>query len=50
MLWPFGITSATTYEVTQFQLDAPSRLTFYSDGVIEAQDKTRQILGVDRAR
>ena len=47
---PLGISSATSYEVTQLRLEPASRLTFYSDGVIEAQDKKDQLLGFDRAR
>lgn len=47
---PLGITNAITYEVTPLRLEPASRLTFYSDGVIEAQDKADHLLGFDRAR
>lgn len=38
------------YEVTSFQLELGRRLTFYSDGVVEAQDKRGQLFGFERAR
>ena len=42
--------SGAQYETTQLRLEPSSRLTFYSDGVIEAQDKSGELLGFDRAR
>lgn len=47
---PLGVASATRYETTQFRLDPGSRLTFYSDGVIEAQRPSGELFGFDRAR
>jgi len=47
---PLGITADPDYELCAFQLEPGSRLTFYSDGVVEAQNKQREILGFDRAR
>ena len=47
---PLGVASATRYETTTLQLDPGSRLTFYSDGVVEAQDPNGQLFGFDRAR
>jgi len=42
--------SGTTYETTQFYLSPGSRLTFYSDGVIEAQNPRGELFGFDRAK
>ena len=47
---PLGVVSVARYETTQFQLAPGSRLTFYSDGVIEAQNERRELFGFDRAR
>ncbi len=47
---PLGIVSGTEYEPMRFQLQPGSRLTFYSDGVVEAQSKTGELLGFDRAQ
>lgn len=47
---PLGVASATRYETTQFHLDPGSRLTFYSDGVVEAQRPGGELFGFDRAR
>jgi len=45
---PLGIVSGASYETTQFQIAPGSRLTFYSDGVIEAQKPTGELLGFER--
>ena len=42
--------SGATYESTRFSLAPGSRLTFYSDGVIEAQDFEGKLFGFDRGR
>jgi sigma-B regulation protein RsbU (phosphoserine phosphatase) len=47
---PLGIVSDAAYEITQFYLGPSSRLTFYSDGVIEARNPIGQLFGFDRAR
>jgi len=47
---PLGIVNGTQYEPISFQLQPGSRLTFYSDGVVEAQSKTGELFGFDRAR
>jgi serine phosphatase RsbU (regulator of sigma subunit) len=47
---PLGIVSGAVYETTQFQLAIGSRLTFYSDGVIEAQNGKGELFGFDRGR
>ena len=47
---PLGIVSDAVYETTQFHLPHASRLTFYSDGVVEAQNHKGELFGFDRAR
>jgi phosphoserine phosphatase RsbU/P len=42
---PMGIASPATYETVRFQLAPGSRLTFYSDGVVEAQNSKGELLG-----
>ena len=47
---PLGITSDCMYETTQLFLAPSSRLTFYSDGIVEAQNPAGQLFGFERAR
>jgi hypothetical protein len=47
---PLGIVSGISYDVTRIDLGPGGRLTFYSDGVVEAQDKRGQLFGFERAR
>lgn len=47
---PLGVASSTRYETTEVHLDPGSRLTFYSDGVVEAQRSDGELFGFDRAR
>jgi phosphoserine phosphatase RsbU/P len=47
---PLGVMSGVIYETTQFNLVPGSRLTFYSDGVVEAQDQKGELFGFDRAK
>ena len=47
---PLGILAGAHYQTTQFQLDAGSRLTFYSDGVVEAQNPQGDLFGFERAK
>jgi phosphoserine phosphatase RsbU/P len=47
---PLGIAPNQSYETCSFQFEPGSRLTFYSDGVVEAQNKSGDMLGFDRAR
>jgi len=51
---PLGILSATEYEYTAIQLKPGDRLTFVSDGVVEAQSKLHgnkdELFGFDRTR
>jgi serine phosphatase RsbU (regulator of sigma subunit) len=46
---PLGIVSGTQYESMSFELRPGSRLTFYSDGVVEAQNVKGELFGFDRA-
>jgi hypothetical protein len=47
---PLGIVPGMTYEVTRAVLAPGSRLTFYSDGVVEAQDAAGALFGFERSR
>lgn len=47
---PLGALSGVAYESTYFFLAPGSRLTFYSDGVIEAQNRAGELLGFERGR
>ncbi len=47
---PLGVDGGGQYEATAFQLRPGSRLTFYSDGVVEAQKPDGELFGFDRAR
>jgi serine phosphatase RsbU (regulator of sigma subunit) len=47
---PLGVMSGAVYDASQFHLSPGSRLTFYSDGVVEAQNKQGELFGFDRAR
>jgi hypothetical protein len=47
---PLGIVSQVRYDTRSLRLPPGSRLTFYSDGVIEAQNPRGELFGFDRAR
>jgi len=47
---PLGVTNGGIYDSTRLQMPAGSRLTFVSDGVVEAQNKGGELFGFDRAR
>jgi serine phosphatase RsbU (regulator of sigma subunit) len=47
---PLGVTPGASYETAQFSLPRGSRLTFYSDGVVEAQDQKGELFGFERSR
>jgi hypothetical protein len=47
---PLGITDSGKFEPKRFELRPGSRLTFYSDGVVEAQNKKGELFGFERAR
>src|ERR1700739_3324139 len=47
---PLGIADGGKFESKQFDLLPGSRLTFYSDGVVEAQNKKGELFGFERAK
>jgi serine phosphatase RsbU (regulator of sigma subunit) len=47
---PLGIVSGVAYETVRFTLAPGSRLTFYSDGVIEAQNPQGELLGFEHGK
>lgn len=47
---PLGVVSNAAYETAEFYLPQGSRLTFYSDGVIEAQNEKGELFGFERGR
>lgn len=47
---PLGILSSSDYPVVRALLPTGSRLTFYSDGVVEAQNNEGELFGFDRSQ
>lgn len=47
---PLGILKGVRYEATRFNLVPGSRLTFYTDGVVEAQNAAGELFGFERGR
>jgi hypothetical protein len=47
---PLGITDNGQYQATSFELAPGSRLTFYTDGVVEARNQQGELFGFDRGR
>jgi hypothetical protein len=47
---PLGVSSGTRYETIAFEMQPGSRLTFYSDGIVEAQNTKGELFGFDRSR
>ena len=47
---PLGIQPHARYESSQFHLAPGSRLTFYSDGVVEARNQKGELFGFDRGK
>jgi serine phosphatase RsbU (regulator of sigma subunit) len=47
---PLGIKPGLRYETIRFVLPAGSRLTLYSDGIVEAQNPRGELFGFDRGR
>src|SRR5208282_1651836 len=47
---PLGVAVGVKYETTQFRIEPRSRLTFYSDGVVEAQNRQGELFGFERAK
>jgi phosphoserine phosphatase RsbU/P len=46
---PLGVDARVRYEAHTIELPAGSRLVFYSDGVVEAQNASGELLGFERA-
>jgi sigma-B regulation protein RsbU (phosphoserine phosphatase) len=47
---PLGARPGTRYDTIRFQLPRGSRLTFYSDGIVEAQNAEGELFGFERGR
>jgi phosphoserine phosphatase RsbU/P len=47
---PLGILSESSYADTSYQLNPDDRLTFLSDGVVEATNEKKELFGFDRTR
>jgi phosphoserine phosphatase RsbU/P len=47
---PLGLVPGGTYESTHVNLPPGARLTFFSDGVVEAQNVSGELFGFDRSR
>ena len=47
---PLGVVAAPEYETTYFNLPEGCRLTFFSDGVVEAQNQKGELFGFERSR
>jgi phosphoserine phosphatase RsbU/P len=47
---PLGVQSGVCYAAVAFRLQPGSRLTFLSDGVVEAQNEKGELFGFDRSR
>jgi hypothetical protein len=47
---PLGVVKNAAYQVTRFHLPQGSRLTFYSDGVVEAQNAKGELFGFERGK
>jgi hypothetical protein len=47
---PLGVVKNAAYQVTRFHLPQGSLLTFYSDGVVEAQNAKGELFGFERGK
>jgi len=47
---PLGLMPAMRYEEVEGTIDAGSNVLLYSDGLVEAHDKAREMFGMDRLR
>lgn len=47
---PLGIELRVQYQIVRLRIEPGSRLTFYSDGIVEAQNQHGEMFGFDRAR
>jgi len=45
---PLGVVAGVRYQTSHFRMAPGSRLTFYSDGVIEAQNQKGELFGFER--
>jgi phosphoserine phosphatase RsbU/P len=48
--FPLGIVAASSYPVFSFTLQPGDRLTFLSDGIVEAQNASGELFGFERTR
>lgn len=46
---PLGVAAGTQYKITEIHLQPGSRLTFISDGVVEAQNQKGELFGFDQS-
>lgn len=47
---PLGVKAGARYQTVRFRIDTGSRLTFYSDGIVEAKKQSGEMFGFERAR
>ena len=47
---PLGVHNGARYQPTEFRFAPGERLTFYSDGVVEAQNQEGELFGFERGR
>jgi phosphoserine phosphatase RsbU/P len=47
---PLGVKADAQYEIVRVHLAPGERLTFYSDGIVEAQNAVGELFGFDRSR
>jgi sigma-B regulation protein RsbU (phosphoserine phosphatase) len=47
---PLGVECGARYSISEFRFEPGSRLTFYSDGVVEAQNLQGELFGFERGR
>ena len=47
---PLGVLEAATYDETRYKIAPGDRITFVSDGVIEATSSTGELYGFDRTQ
>ena len=47
---PLGIKAGAQYETVRFRMQSGARLTFYSDGIAEAQNANGELFGFERCR
>lgn len=46
---PLGVQPGARYQTVRFHIEPGSRLTFYSDGIVEAQNQDGEMFGFERA-